>query len=36
MGSIDKFRLNEQVKILEDCDVLQIVPDRAKNDNGMF
>jgi predicted SnoaL-like aldol condensation-catalyzing enzyme len=35
-ASIDIFRLDDDGKILEHWDVLQIVPDKASNDNGMF
>ena len=34
-AGIDIFPL-ENGKIVEHCDVLQVVPDRSKNDNGMF
>ena len=35
-AGVDIFRLDEQGKILEHWDVLQIVPDEGKNMNGMF
>lgn len=35
-AGIDIFRLDEEGKILEHWDVLQVVPDQSKNQNGMF
>ncbi len=35
-AGIDIFRFDERDKIVEHWDVLQVVPDTSKNDNGMF
>ncbi len=35
-AGIDIFRVDEDGKVVEHWDVLQVVPDQAKNANGMF
>ena len=35
-AGIDIFRLDENGRVLEHWDVLQLVPDEAEHDNGMF
>ncbi|QGJ71858.1 putative SnoaL-like aldol condensation-catalyzing enzyme [Planctomycetales bacterium 10988] len=35
-AGIDIFRLDDDGKIVEHWDVLQTVPDRSENDNGLF
>lgn len=35
-AGIDIFRFDDNGKVVEHWDVLQVVPDESKNDNGMF